>query len=88
MYFVSLHYSSSLNYKHGGAQSEHAICYMSACCFLSIQHTVWRPRSVKTKVLASKLKCQLSLTEFSLNTALVKTTNTVTKVYFPHLNWR
>lgn len=26
MYFVSLHYSSSINYKHEGARSEQAIC--------------------------------------------------------------
>lgn len=41
MYFVSLHYSSSINYKHEGAPSEQAICptlYLSACILLLLYY--------------------------------------------------
>lgn len=41
MYFVSLHYSSSINYKHEGARSEQAICptlHLSACMLLLLYY--------------------------------------------------
>lgn len=37
MYFMSLHYSSSINYKHEGAGSEQAICsalHLRVCVLL------------------------------------------------------
>ena len=41
MYFVSLHYSSSINYKHEGARPEQAICPilpLSACMLLLLYY--------------------------------------------------
>lgn len=59
MYFVSLHYSSSINYKHWGrsVQTWH-ILYISdvfvvVVFFIYIRHILRRPGFVKIKVLVS-----------------------------------